>query len=73
MTPARSPGPSSCRSPTAIPAATRDAITKAAAAGFGHLVLSLPAPYPEHVAQWVASELIGKVATEIFEQADQQG
>ena len=55
------------------PGPTRDVITKAAAAGFGHLVLSLPAPYPEHVAQWVASELIGKVATGIFDQADQQG
>ena len=55
------------------PGPTRDVITKAAAAGFGHLVLSLPAPYPEHVAQWVASELIGEVATGIFDQADQQG
>ena len=55
------------------PGPTRDTITKAAAAGFGHLVLSLPAPYPEHVAQWVASELIGRVATEIFEPADQPG
>jgi alkanesulfonate monooxygenase SsuD/methylene tetrahydromethanopterin reductase-like flavin-dependent oxidoreductase (luciferase family) len=55
------------------PGATRDLIARAAAAGFGHLVLSLPAPYPEHVAQWVANELIDEVSTEIFEQADQQG
>jgi alkanesulfonate monooxygenase SsuD/methylene tetrahydromethanopterin reductase-like flavin-dependent oxidoreductase (luciferase family) len=40
------------------PNSTRAAITKAVQAGFGHLVLSLPAPYPGHVAEWVATELI---------------
>jgi alkanesulfonate monooxygenase SsuD/methylene tetrahydromethanopterin reductase-like flavin-dependent oxidoreductase (luciferase family) len=40
------------------PGATRDAIAKAAETGFRHLVLSLPAPYPGHVARWVAAELI---------------
>jgi alkanesulfonate monooxygenase SsuD/methylene tetrahydromethanopterin reductase-like flavin-dependent oxidoreductase (luciferase family) len=43
------------------PGGTRDSIAAAADAGFRHLVLSLPAPYPEHAAQWVAGELIGKV------------
>jgi alkanesulfonate monooxygenase SsuD/methylene tetrahydromethanopterin reductase-like flavin-dependent oxidoreductase (luciferase family) len=42
----------------AQPASTRASIAKALDAGFGHLVLSLPVPYPEHVAQWVADELI---------------
>jgi alkanesulfonate monooxygenase SsuD/methylene tetrahydromethanopterin reductase-like flavin-dependent oxidoreductase (luciferase family) len=40
------------------PGRTRDAIARAVDAGFRHIVLSLPAPYPEHVARWVASELI---------------
>ncbi|MEU4684034.1 LLM class flavin-dependent oxidoreductase [Streptomyces xinghaiensis] len=44
------------------PAATRDAIAEAAGAGFGHIVLGLPAPYPDGVAQWVADELIGTPA-----------
>jgi len=26
--------------------------------GFTHVVLNLPTPYPPHVAQWVADELI---------------
>jgi alkanesulfonate monooxygenase SsuD/methylene tetrahydromethanopterin reductase-like flavin-dependent oxidoreductase (luciferase family) len=42
------------------PAATHDAIVKATEAGFQHLILSLPAPYPAGVAQWVADELISK-------------
>ena len=41
------------------PASTRDAISKALDAGFGHVVLGLPAPYPDSVARWVADELIG--------------
>jgi alkanesulfonate monooxygenase SsuD/methylene tetrahydromethanopterin reductase-like flavin-dependent oxidoreductase (luciferase family) len=41
------------------PASTRDAISQATAAGFRHIVLSLPAPYPAHVARWVAEEIIG--------------
>jgi alkanesulfonate monooxygenase SsuD/methylene tetrahydromethanopterin reductase-like flavin-dependent oxidoreductase (luciferase family) len=40
------------------PGNTRDAISEAIEAGFPHVVLTLPAPYPEKVAQWVADELI---------------
>jgi alkanesulfonate monooxygenase SsuD/methylene tetrahydromethanopterin reductase-like flavin-dependent oxidoreductase (luciferase family) len=40
------------------PGATREAIGEAAGAGFGHIVLSLPAPYPVGVARWVAEEVI---------------
>jgi alkanesulfonate monooxygenase SsuD/methylene tetrahydromethanopterin reductase-like flavin-dependent oxidoreductase (luciferase family) len=40
------------------PAATRDAIGQATGAGFQHIVLGLPAPYPAGVAQWVADKLI---------------
>ena len=35
-----------------------DDIDAAAAAGFPHIILGLPAPYPAHVAQWVTDELI---------------
>ena len=31
---------------------------RAIEAGFRHIVLGLPAPYPENVARWIASELI---------------
>ncbi|MGH3411022.1 MAG: LLM class flavin-dependent oxidoreductase, partial [Streptosporangiaceae bacterium] len=44
------------------PGRTRETIARAVDAGFGHIVLSLPAPYPEHVARWVASELISEWA-----------
>jgi alkanesulfonate monooxygenase SsuD/methylene tetrahydromethanopterin reductase-like flavin-dependent oxidoreductase (luciferase family) len=40
------------------PGMTRDAVGKAIDAGFQHIVLGLPAPYPAGVAQWVADELI---------------
>ncbi len=40
------------------PNITRDAIGKAIGAGFGHIVLGLPSPYPANAAQWVADELI---------------
>jgi alkanesulfonate monooxygenase SsuD/methylene tetrahydromethanopterin reductase-like flavin-dependent oxidoreductase (luciferase family) len=40
------------------PAITRDAIGQAIGAGFGHIVLGLPAPYPANVARWVTDELI---------------
>ncbi|MDQ2787291.1 MAG: LLM class flavin-dependent oxidoreductase, partial [Chloroflexota bacterium] len=40
------------------PRATRDAIAEALDAGFSHIVLILPAPYPENVARWVTDELI---------------
>ena len=40
------------------PRDTRDAIARAAEAGFVHIVLNLPAPYPEGVARWLDAELI---------------
>lgn len=40
------------------PAGTRNAIAEAVAAGFTHVVLGLPAPFPAQVARWVADELI---------------
>jgi alkanesulfonate monooxygenase SsuD/methylene tetrahydromethanopterin reductase-like flavin-dependent oxidoreductase (luciferase family) len=40
------------------PATTQRAITQAINAGFRHIVLGLPAPYPENVAHWIASELV---------------
>ena len=47
------------------PASTRDSIAEAVGAGFRHVVLTLPAPYQENVARWVASELIDKSANQI--------
>src|SRR5260221_11342530 len=38
------------------PGITQDAIGKAIGAGFQHIVLGLPAPYPANVAQWVTDE-----------------
>jgi alkanesulfonate monooxygenase SsuD/methylene tetrahydromethanopterin reductase-like flavin-dependent oxidoreductase (luciferase family) len=40
----------------------RIATTVAVTAGFGHVVLGLPAPYPDGVAAWVAEELIAPVS-----------
>jgi len=40
------------------PGNTRDSIAEAVDAGFRHIVLILPAPYPENVARWVTDELI---------------
>ena len=40
------------------PGNTRKAIAEAIDAGFRHIILGLPAPYPEKVAQWVTDELI---------------
>jgi alkanesulfonate monooxygenase SsuD/methylene tetrahydromethanopterin reductase-like flavin-dependent oxidoreductase (luciferase family) len=40
------------------PGRTRDAIGAAIDAGFRHVVLGLPAPWPAGVAQWVTDELI---------------
>jgi alkanesulfonate monooxygenase SsuD/methylene tetrahydromethanopterin reductase-like flavin-dependent oxidoreductase (luciferase family) len=37
---------------------TRDSIAEAIDAGFRHIVLGLPAPYPENVAHWIASEFV---------------
>lgn len=44
------------------PERTRDAIGRVVDAGFGHIVLGLPAPYPVGVARWAADELIGTSA-----------
>jgi alkanesulfonate monooxygenase SsuD/methylene tetrahydromethanopterin reductase-like flavin-dependent oxidoreductase (luciferase family) len=41
------------------PAATRANLAAAEKAGFTYHILSLPAPYPDGVADWVASEIIG--------------
>ncbi|MBE3012721.1 LLM class flavin-dependent oxidoreductase [Microbispora sp. NEAU-D428] len=40
------------------PGPTREAIGEAIDAGFRHIVLGLPTPYPDGVARWVADELI---------------
>ena len=40
------------------PGRTRQAIAEATDAGFQHVVLGLPAPYPADVARWVGGELI---------------
>jgi alkanesulfonate monooxygenase SsuD/methylene tetrahydromethanopterin reductase-like flavin-dependent oxidoreductase (luciferase family) len=40
------------------PGGARDSISEATGAGFTHIILGLPAPYPADVARWVASELI---------------
>ncbi len=40
------------------PSNTRAAIAEARNAGFQHIVLGLPAPYPENIARWVTNELI---------------
>jgi alkanesulfonate monooxygenase SsuD/methylene tetrahydromethanopterin reductase-like flavin-dependent oxidoreductase (luciferase family) len=42
------------------PGRTRDLIARGVGAGFRHFVLSLPAPYTENVARWVADEVISK-------------
>ncbi len=39
---------------------TRGAIERALEAGFHHIVLILPAPYPAEVARWVAQELVDR-------------
>ena len=44
------------------PGRTRAAIAEATGAGFSHVVLGLPAPYPAGVARWVADELIAPAA-----------
>jgi alkanesulfonate monooxygenase SsuD/methylene tetrahydromethanopterin reductase-like flavin-dependent oxidoreductase (luciferase family) len=44
------------------PGNTRGAIAEAIDAGFRHIVLSLPAPYPENAARWVTDELISESA-----------
>jgi len=47
------------------PRRTRDAIREAIDAGFRHIVLGLPAPFPASAARWVTDELItGQVIPE---------
>jgi alkanesulfonate monooxygenase SsuD/methylene tetrahydromethanopterin reductase-like flavin-dependent oxidoreductase (luciferase family) len=41
------------------PGTTRDAIGEAVDAGFQHIVLGLPDPYPAGVVRWVADKIIG--------------
>jgi hypothetical protein len=44
------------------PDRTRDAISSAVDAGFRHIVLGLPTPYPADVTRWVTDELITRSA-----------
>lgn len=44
------------------PGSTRKAIADAIDVGFRHIVLGLPAPYPENAARWVSDELISQPA-----------
>jgi hypothetical protein len=49
----------------ADPAATRTHVRALAAAGFRHVVLALPRPYPDHAARW----LVDEIATPVRETA----
>ncbi|MFF9205509.1 LLM class flavin-dependent oxidoreductase [Streptomyces sp. NPDC014986] len=40
------------------PGVTQDAIGEAVDAGFRHIVLGLPGPYPDGVARWAADEIV---------------
>lgn len=40
------------------PEPTREAIRQALDAGFGHIVLTIPPPYPANIARWIADEII---------------
>ncbi|MFE7937611.1 LLM class flavin-dependent oxidoreductase [Streptomyces griseoincarnatus] len=40
------------------PDAVRDAVGEVLDAGFAHIVLGLPAPFPEGIARWVAEEVV---------------
>jgi alkanesulfonate monooxygenase SsuD/methylene tetrahydromethanopterin reductase-like flavin-dependent oxidoreductase (luciferase family) len=40
------------------PASTRETLGQLVGAGFSHVVINPPAPYPNEVARWVADELI---------------
>lgn len=42
------------------PAATSAVVARALDAGFPHLVLSLPAPYPQDVVHWLVDEVISR-------------
>ncbi|WTB82311.1 LLM class flavin-dependent oxidoreductase [Streptomyces cellulosae] len=43
---------------TGRPDAVREAVGEVLDAGFAHIVLGLPAPFPEGIARWVAEEVI---------------
>jgi alkanesulfonate monooxygenase SsuD/methylene tetrahydromethanopterin reductase-like flavin-dependent oxidoreductase (luciferase family) len=43
------------------PDSTRDAVREAIDAGIGHVILGLTPPYPEGAAEWLASEIIGRL------------
>jgi alkanesulfonate monooxygenase SsuD/methylene tetrahydromethanopterin reductase-like flavin-dependent oxidoreductase (luciferase family) len=47
------------------PSATRQAINEAVDSGFGHVVLILPAPYPDSVVPWLVDQFIDKANTQI--------
>ncbi|MFJ5272466.1 LLM class flavin-dependent oxidoreductase [Streptomyces sp. NPDC088358] len=49
------------------PAATRAAVTGLIGVGTGHVVLSLPQPYPPGVARWLVDEIITRVPAEVPE------
>ena len=40
------------------PAKTQDSIAQAVDAGFRHIVLGLPAPYPGDIAHWAANQFV---------------
>jgi alkanesulfonate monooxygenase SsuD/methylene tetrahydromethanopterin reductase-like flavin-dependent oxidoreductase (luciferase family) len=40
------------------PGVTRDEISRAIDAGFGHIILGLASPYPDGVAQWVVDKIV---------------
>ena len=46
------------RVPYDQPTKTRDSIAEAVDAGFRHIVLGIPGPYPENIAHWAANELV---------------
>ncbi len=53
------------------PASSRAAIAEALDAGFRHFIFGLTSPYPTHVAQWLADELIKPSVGEVVDdQAD---
>jgi hypothetical protein len=44
------------------PGVTRDTIGEGVGAGFRHIALGPPSPYPADVARWVADQVIGASA-----------
>ncbi len=45
------------------PGSARESLHRFVDAGFRHLVLNLPSPYPSGVARWVTDELITPTLT----------